>query len=56
MQTYTRIWKTVDEHSAYNFPFSPFNYLHSENARRHDFHHTHFNAVYGSFFTVRGDA
>jgi len=48
-----RVIETVDAHSGYNFPFSPFRifpYIQG-GADRHDFHHSHNVGNYGSFFT-----
>jgi len=38
-----RIWETVDAHSGYNFPFSPWSVFPSiqGGADKHDFHHSH---------------
>jgi sterol desaturase/sphingolipid hydroxylase (fatty acid hydroxylase superfamily) len=45
-----RITETVDAHSGYNFPFSPFHALPFQGgADRHDFHHSHNVGCYGSF-------
>jgi len=38
-----RLWETIDAHSGYNFPFSPWCWFPSiqGGAERHDFHHSH---------------
>ncbi|KAJ1411742.1 fatty acid hydroxylase superfamily-domain-containing protein [Ochromonadaceae sp. CCMP2298] len=45
-----RILETVDAHSGYRFPLSPFHALPFQGgADRHDFHHSHNVGCYGSF-------
>jgi 4-alpha-methyl-delta7-sterol-4alpha-methyl oxidase len=47
-----RIFETVEAHSGYDFPFSPFSgWLPTNGADRHDYHHSHNEANFGSFFT-----
>lgn len=45
-----RIWETIDAHSGYALPFplSPFSLFGV--ADQHDFHHSHNQGCYGSFF------
>jgi 4-alpha-methyl-delta7-sterol-4alpha-methyl oxidase len=46
-----RIIETIDAHSGYDFPLSPFSLLPFVNgADRHDFHHSHNRGNFGSFF------
>jgi sterol desaturase/sphingolipid hydroxylase (fatty acid hydroxylase superfamily) len=47
-----RMVETVDAHSGYQLPFSPFHLLASVQggAERHDFHHSHNVGNFGSFF------
>eukprot|EP00002_Diphylleia_rotans_P032612 TRINITY_DN6862_c0_g5_i1.p1 TRINITY_DN6862_c0_g5~~TRINITY_DN6862_c0_g5_i1.p1 ORF type:complete len:276 (-),score=48.30 TRINITY_DN6862_c0_g5_i1:287-1114(-) len=47
-----RIAETVDAHSGYQFPFSPFEMLLKiqGGSARHDFHHSHNVGSYGSWF------
>ncbi|KAL6065545.1 aldehyde oxygenase (deformylating) [Balamuthia mandrillaris] len=47
---FLRIWETVDAHSGYSFPLwlSPWSLL--EVADSHDFHHSHNQGSFGSFF------
>lgn len=48
-----RITETVDGHSGYDFPWSPFRVLPmSTNGRYHDYHHAENIGCYGSFFTI----
>lgn len=45
-----RILETVDTHSGYAFPWSPFDYFAWQGGtERHDFHHSHNVGCYGSF-------
>ena len=46
-----RLHETVDAHSGYDFPWSPWRYmpLHG-GCRRHDFHHSHNKGNYGGFW------
>eukprot|EP00123_Amoebidium_parasiticum_P016538 comp23483_c0_seq1/m.39272 comp23483_c0_seq1/g.39272 ORF comp23483_c0_seq1/g.39272 comp23483_c0_seq1/m.39272 type:complete len:287 (-) comp23483_c0_seq1:388-1248(-) len=48
-----RIVETIDAHSGYTFPLSPFQLLPwlQGGSDRHDFHHSHNLGSYGSFFT-----
>lgn len=47
---YLRIAETVDAHSGYEFPFSPFHVFSWQGGSdRHDFHHSHNMGCYGSF-------
>jgi sterol desaturase/sphingolipid hydroxylase (fatty acid hydroxylase superfamily) len=48
-----RMIETVDAHSGYELPFSPFHMLRSiqGGADRHDFHHSHNTGCYGALFT-----
>jgi 4-alpha-methyl-delta7-sterol-4alpha-methyl oxidase len=47
---YIRIAETIDAHSGYHFPFSPFHIFDWQGgAARHDFHHSHNIGCYGSF-------
>lgn len=39
-----RLWETVDVHSGYQLPFTPFR------AELHDYHHMRQNGCYGAFF------
>eukprot|EP01136_Pigoraptor_vietnamica_P018606 Opistho-1_new@65200 len=50
-----RIHETVDAHSGYNFPWSPWHYLVFSGADRHDFHHSHNKGNYGGAPTVFWD-
>jgi len=43
-----RVWETIDAHSGYLLPFSPFTIL-TNNAAHHDFHHSHNVGAYGTF-------
>jgi sterol desaturase/sphingolipid hydroxylase (fatty acid hydroxylase superfamily) len=46
-----RLAETIDVHSGYNFPFSPFSIFSVQGgASRHDFHHSHNVGCYGDFF------
>lgn len=46
-----RVVETVDAHSGYRFPFSPFSLLPFQGgSERHFFHHSHNIGSYGSFF------
>eukprot|EP01100_Stratorugosa_tubuloviscum_P011736 TRINITY_DN5319_c0_g1_i1.p1 TRINITY_DN5319_c0_g1~~TRINITY_DN5319_c0_g1_i1.p1 ORF type:complete len:277 (-),score=80.07 TRINITY_DN5319_c0_g1_i1:46-876(-) len=46
-----RITETIDAHSGYTFPFSPFSLLPFQGGvERHDFHHSQNVGSYGSFF------
>lgn len=49
---FIRIWETVDAHSGYSFPFpiSPFALFGV--ADHHDFHHSHNQGCFGSFFGI----
>ena len=53
MQLMLRIWKSCDGHSGLFLPFSPWNVISRDNARVHDFHHSHNRGSFGSFFHVR---
>ena len=45
-----RLFETVDAHSGYSFPFSPFHIFYWQGgSERHDFHHSHNIGCYGSF-------
>lgn len=45
-----RILQTLDAHSGYKLPFSPWNYVPGGGSAHHDFHHSHPNSgCYGSF-------
>lgn len=45
-----RLLETVDAHSGYSFPWSPFHlFAFQGGAERHDFHHSHNVGCYGSF-------
>jgi len=48
-----RILETVDSHSGYELPFSPFHMLRvvQGGVDRHDFHHSHNTGCYGALFT-----
>jgi plant 4alpha-monomethylsterol monooxygenase len=47
---FIRLLETVDAHSGYSFPWSPFHYFSWQGgAERHDFHHSHNVGCYGSF-------
>eukprot|EP01102_Stenamoeba_stenopodia_P010250 TRINITY_DN3074_c0_g1_i1.p1 TRINITY_DN3074_c0_g1~~TRINITY_DN3074_c0_g1_i1.p1 ORF type:complete len:312 (-),score=82.41 TRINITY_DN3074_c0_g1_i1:30-830(-) len=49
---FVRIFETVEAHSGYDFPCSPFSgWLPTNGADRHDYHHSHNEANFGSFFT-----
>lgn len=51
--TIIRIVETSDGHSGYDFPWSPFRIMPlSGSASHHDFHHSHVNGNYSSFFTI----
>jgi sterol desaturase/sphingolipid hydroxylase (fatty acid hydroxylase superfamily) len=47
-----RIWNTVEAHSGYDLPWSVFK-LQPMNggARRHDYHHSHYDGNYGGIFS-----
>jgi len=47
-----RLWETVDAHSGYHVPWSPWRILPSIQGGpdRHDFHHSHNVGNYGAFF------
>lgn len=49
---FIRVVETVDAHSGYRLPFSPWQILDSVQggSERHDFHHSKFQGSYGSFF------
>jgi len=48
-----RVIETVDAHSGYRFPFSPFSLLPFQGgSERHFFHHSHNIGSYGSFFNI----
>ncbi len=42
-----RLWETIDAHSGYDFPFSPWRYL--TGAVNHDLHHSANLGNYGMF-------
>jgi len=45
-----RLHETVDAHSGYNFPFSPWGHLpYIYEAERHDYHHSQQLGNYGGF-------
>ncbi|CAM9091170.1 unnamed protein product [Ectocarpus fasciculatus] len=45
-----RVSETLDAHSNFDFPFSPFSFFSWQGgARRHEFHHSHNVGCYGSF-------
>jgi sterol desaturase/sphingolipid hydroxylase (fatty acid hydroxylase superfamily) len=47
---FIRLLETVDAHSGYRFPLSPFHLLPFQGgADRHDFHHSHNVGCFGSF-------
>jgi sterol desaturase/sphingolipid hydroxylase (fatty acid hydroxylase superfamily) len=47
-----RVSETLDAHSNFDFPFSPFSYFSWQGgARRHEFHHSHNVGCFGSFTT-----
>jgi len=49
--TLIRITETVDAHSGYCFPISPFNLLPFQGGpERHEYHHFYNRGSYGSFF------
>lgn len=54
MYSMLRVFETVDSHSGYEFPWSPFRLLPMSNsARYHDFHHRHHSGGnYSSLFSV----
>ncbi|KNC49321.1 4-alpha-methyl-sterol C4-methyl-oxidase [Thecamonas trahens ATCC 50062] len=45
-----RVLETVDAHSGYAFPWSPFHFM--DVAGKHDFHHSHNVGCFGTFFSV----
>jgi len=46
-----RIWETVDAHSGYEFPITPFNWIpFFGGPDRHDFHHSNNTGNFGAFF------
>jgi sterol desaturase/sphingolipid hydroxylase (fatty acid hydroxylase superfamily) len=46
-----RVVETVDAHSGFRFPFSPFSLLPFQGgSERHFFHHSHNVGSFGSFF------
>ena len=48
-----RVFETLDGHSGYEFPWSPFRLLPmSASAQYHNYHHTHNDGNYGSFFMI----
>lgn len=48
-----RVFETLDGHSGYEFPWSPFRLLPlSGSAQYHNYHHTHNDGNYGSFFMI----
>jgi sterol desaturase/sphingolipid hydroxylase (fatty acid hydroxylase superfamily) len=49
-----RMSKTVEAHSGYMFPFSPFSFAPAiqTTSERHDWHHSHNDGVYGSFYRL----
>jgi len=47
---FLRVLETVDAHSGYYFPWSPFNWLAYGGSERHDFHHSHGTGNYGGAF------
>lgn len=50
--TLLRIGETVDGHSGYEFPWSPYRLLpYSGSSTAHDFHHSHNVGNFASFFT-----
>ena len=45
-----RICETLEAHSGYDFPYSPFHFFSWQGgSARHDFHHSHNVGCYGSF-------
>lgn len=44
---FIRISETVDAHSGYIFPWSPFRVPFLHGARGHDWHHSHNRGIYG---------
>jgi sterol desaturase/sphingolipid hydroxylase (fatty acid hydroxylase superfamily) len=44
-----RIGETVESHSGYIFPWTPFQLPWGIGARGHDYHHSHNKGVYGMF-------
>jgi methylsterol monooxygenase/4-alpha-methyl-delta7-sterol-4alpha-methyl oxidase len=53
MWTIARIIETSDGHSGYDIPWSPFRLLPlSGSSSHHDFHHSHVNGNFSSFFTI----
>jgi sterol desaturase/sphingolipid hydroxylase (fatty acid hydroxylase superfamily) len=50
---FIRLLETLDAHSGYRFPFSPFAWFPNliNGADRHDYHHSHVVGNFGSFFT-----
>lgn len=52
MWSLLRVGETVDGHSGYEFPWSPYRLLpFSGSSTAHDFHHSHNIGNYASFFT-----
>jgi len=48
---FIRVCETVEAHSGYAFPFSPFSFLPFQGGpERHDYHHLYNVGSYGSFF------
>lgn len=48
-----RLWKTAENHSGYEFPFSPFVAVpFAGSSSFHNYHHLFFKGNYGSFFRV----
>lgn len=49
---FLRIIETVEAHSGYRLPFSPWQFFDcvQGGAERHDFHHSNFTGSFGSFF------
>ena len=48
-----RIGETIDGHSGYEFSWSPFRLLpFSSSAESHNYHHSHNDGNYGSFFIL----
>jgi len=48
---FIRELETLDAHSGFKFPFSPFNFIPFQGgADRHDFHHSHNVGNFGAFF------
>jgi sterol desaturase/sphingolipid hydroxylase (fatty acid hydroxylase superfamily) len=47
-----RLWETVEDHSGYDLPFNPTNFIPFwGGAVHHDFHHKTFDGPYASIFT-----